>query len=129
MCITNPQVLPLERIVAFKVMLKVKGGYRPVFYHGAMAEPRVFEVGKKYWGAKGFHACQSLNGAIETLKTLPHEWNCSDEVDDNPQNLRIVLVELTSNVVCGIDERCPEIPPQLRGHHMTILGVWKGRKS
>ena len=129
MCITNPQVLPLERITAFKVMLKVKGGYRPIFKAGAYDE-RIFKIGQEYYKQErlGFHTSQSLDGAIDVLNNVIR-WNKSNEVVEHPENLRIVVVELRGNLVFGKDFICRTIPPQLCGDYMTILGVWKGRKS
>ena len=133
MCITNPQVLPLERITAFKVMLKVKGGYRPVFNSGRYNDDRIFKVnhkykcnGPSYKPDRGFHACESLDDAIKVSNKILN-WSATAEVRQNPQNIRIVLVELSDNLVFGQDNSV--IPPQVRGYSMTILGVWKGRNK
>lgn len=138
MCISNEKPFPLPKVSAFKVMLKVEGGYRPVFYGSNILDDRVFqknvvyEAKEKHYSfmtIKGFHAFANLEDAEELINNIS-EWNVTFEAYDR-NNLALLVVELTNKITFGIDsgiEKDKEFM-QLSGESMRILKELRGKSN
>jgi len=125
MCINNPQHYPLEKVQAFKVMVKStrhEGSYRPVFALPSYYDDRNFYKNELYLCKNhyGFHACLSYEDAIKIVKTNINKWDLSMYTADNLDKLVIVLVELSDNICYGQNDS--KSPLQVKGNNMKILG-------
>lgn len=125
MCIFNP-VKSSEHVVAFKLMEKVDGGYRPIFGTGRSEDGRTFAIGEQYKSqtrhknstTKGFHGSTNYSELVRVA---------SQEFESYSGRRAVVVIELTEDIVYEhkgaqlVQGYCDMLDQGVRGKYMKIV--------